>query len=36
MRILVLHDTSTDEKNIKMEKFETTNPQQAKTAAMAM
>lgn len=36
MRILVLHDTNTDEKNLKMEKFETSNPQQAKTAAMAM
>ena len=27
MRILVLHDTNTDEKNLKMEKFETSNPQ---------
>lgn len=36
MRILVLHDSGTDEKNIKMEKFETKNPTQAKTAAMAM
>ena len=36
MRILVLHDSATDEKNIKMEKFETKNPTQAKTAAMAM
>lgn len=36
MRILVLHDINTDEKNIKMEKFETKNPTQAKTAAMAM
>jgi len=36
MRILVLHDTKTDEKSIKSEKFETKNPAQAKTAAMAM
>lgn len=36
MRILVLHDQNTDEKNVKMEKFETKNPTQAKTAAMAM
>jgi hypothetical protein len=36
MRVLVLHDTKTDEKNIKSEKFETKNPTQAKTAAMAM
>lgn len=36
MKILVLHDAKTDEKNIKMEKFETKNPTQAKTAAMAM
>lgn len=36
MKILVLHDAKTDEKNIKMEKFETRNPTQAKTAAMAM
>lgn len=36
MKILVLHDAQTDEKNIKMEKFETKNPTQAKTAAMAM
>ena len=36
MRILVLHDASTDLKNLKMEKFETKNPTQAKTAAMAM
>lgn len=36
MKILVLHDSTTDEKNIKMEKFETKNPTQAKTAAMAM
>ena len=36
MRVLVLHDSKTDEKSIKMEKFETTNPTQAKTAAMAM
>lgn len=26
MRILVLHDANTDEKNLKMEKFETSNP----------
>ena len=26
MRILVLHDASADEKNLKMEKFETSNP----------
>lgn len=26
MKILVLHDATTDEKNIKMEKFETKNP----------
>ena len=26
MRILVLHDSNTDEKNLKMEKFETSNP----------
>ena len=36
MKILVLHDAKTDEKNIKMEKFSTLNPTQAKTAAMAM
>ena len=36
MKILVLHDATTDEKNLKMEKFETKNPTQAKTAAMAM
>jgi len=36
MKIIVLHDQDTDEKNIKMEKFETKNPTQAKTAAMAM
>lgn len=36
MRILVLHDQNTDEKNIKMEKFGTKDPTQAKTAAMAM
>lgn len=36
MRILVLHDTKTEEKQIKSEKFETMNPTQAKTAAMAM
>jgi hypothetical protein len=36
MRVLVLHDSKTDEKNIKSEKFETKNPTQAKTAAMAM
>ena len=36
MRVLVLHDTQTDEKQIKSEKFETKNPTQAKTAAMAM
>ena len=36
MKILVLHDQFTDEKNLKMEKFETKNPTQAKTAAMAM
>jgi hypothetical protein len=36
MRVLVLHDTKTDEKSIKSEKFETKNPTQAKTAAMAM
>jgi len=36
MKISVLHDQNTDEKNIKMEKFETKNPTQAKTAAMAM
>jgi hypothetical protein len=36
MRILVLHDEATDLKNLKMEKFETKNPTQAKTAAMAM
>jgi len=36
MKIVVLHDQATDEKNIKMEKFETKNPTQAKTAAMAM
>jgi len=32
----VLHDSKTEEKNIKSEKFETKNPTQAKTAAMAM
>lgn len=32
----MLHDTKTDEKQIKSEKFETKNPTQAKTAAMAM
>ena len=31
-----MHDTKTDEKQIKSEKFETKNPTQAKTAAMAM
>ena len=36
MKIIVLHDQLTDEKSIKMEKFETKNPTQAKTAAMAM
>lgn len=36
MKIIVLHDSTTDEKDIKMEKFETKNPTQAKTAAMAM
>lgn len=36
MRVLVLHDTKTDEASIKSEKFETKNPTQAKTAAMAM
>jgi hypothetical protein len=36
MRILVLHDQNTDLKNIKMEKFGTKDPTQAKTAAMAM
>lgn len=36
MRVLVLHDTKTDEKAIKSEKFEMQNPQQAQTAAMAM
>jgi len=36
MKILVLHDAKTDEKDIKMERFETKNPTQAKTAAMAM
>lgn len=36
MRVLVLHDSKTEEKNIKSEKFETKNPTQAKTAAMAM
>lgn len=36
MRILVLHDQGTDEKSIKMEKFGTKDPNQAKTAAMAM
>ena len=36
MRILVLHDQKTNEKSLKMEKFETKNPTQAKTAAMAM
>ena len=36
MRILVLHDSKSDEKNLKMEKFETSNPSQAKTAALAM
>lgn len=36
MKILVLHDAKTDEKNLKQEKFETKNPTQAKTAAMAM
>ena len=36
MKIIVLHDQVTEEKNIKMEKFETKNPTQAKTAAMAM
>lgn len=36
MKIIVLHDAKTAEKDIKMEKFETKNPTQAKTAAMAM
>jgi len=36
MRVLVLHDSKTEEGSIKMEKFETQNPTQAKTAAMAM
>lgn len=36
MKIMVLHDSATDEKNLKSEKFETKNPTQAKTAAMAM
>ena len=36
MRILVLHDSKTDETQLKTEKFETKNPTQAKTAAMAM
>lgn len=36
MKIVVLHDQNTDLKNIKMEKFSTKNPTQAKTAAMAM
>ena len=36
MKIVVLHDQNTDLKNIKMEKFLTKNPTQAKTAAMAM
>ena len=31
-----MHDSKTDEKMIKSEKFETKNPTQAKTAAMAM
>ena len=33
---MVLHDAKTEEKDVKMEKFETKNPTQAKTAAMAM
>lgn len=36
IKIMVLHDSKTDEKSIKSEKFETKNPTQAKTAAMAM
>jgi hypothetical protein len=36
MRILVLHDAKTEEKQMKSERFETKNPTQAKTAAMAM
>jgi hypothetical protein len=36
MKIMVLHDAKTDEKDLKIEKFETKNPTQAKTAAMAM
>jgi hypothetical protein len=36
MRVLVLHDSKTPEEQMKAEKFETKNPTQAKTAAMAM
>ena len=36
MKIVVLHDQKTDEKQIKMEKFGTKDATQAKTAAMAM
>lgn len=36
MKILVLHDTKTDEKDLKNENFNTIDPTQAQTAAMAM
>lgn len=36
MRILVLHDSKSSMDDIKMEKFETKDNNQAQTAAMAM
>ena len=36
MRVLVLHDSTTPESELKEEKFATKNPAEAQTAAMAM